>query len=179
MAYETSIGDWSKSMGMSRQAGHQAIKRCGIPVQDGKVDALVATTLYQARTRIRMKAPRDDAPRAQPESGAAGEDAKPSVKSESDAHDARRKKAEADKAELEALRMAGNLVPREAAERIVFEAFRTLRDAVFAANRGAAPMVVGLAEVREIQHQLDEASRSAFAGWEEGMQARLQELARP
>ena len=51
----SSIADWAKAMGMSRQAGYQAVERCHIPVTDGQVDPLVATTLYKARTRRRVK----------------------------------------------------------------------------------------------------------------------------
>ncbi|MDP3083443.1 MAG: hypothetical protein Q8N44_07105 [Rubrivivax sp.] len=92
-------------------------------------------------------------------------------------HRARRERAHADLAELRVSRAAGKAVDKESAESAVFEAFRTLRDAVFAANRSAAPLVLGLTEAREVQHVLDDAYREAFAGWEVRMQSRMNELA--
>lgn len=94
-------------------------------------------------------------------------------------HRARREAAEADMAELEAKRKAAQLMPVEPAERAVFDAFRELRDATFAAVRGAAPQVLGLTEVREVQHLLEDALRSAYADFEARVRHRLGEVAKP
>jgi hypothetical protein len=94
-------------------------------------------------------------------------------------HRARREAAEADKAELEAQRMAAQLMPVEPAERAVFDAFRELRDSTFAAMRGAAPQVLGLTEVREVQHLLEDALRGAYADFEARVRHRLGEVAKP
>jgi hypothetical protein len=94
-------------------------------------------------------------------------------------HDLRRKKADADTAELEAARKAGKLMAVEPAERAVFDAFRELRDAAFAAMRSAAPQVVGLTEVREVQHHLEDALRGAYDDFEARMRHRLAEARKP
>jgi len=51
------VADWAASVGISRQAGYQAVKRCGIPVTGGQVDAELASYLYESRTQMRAKAP--------------------------------------------------------------------------------------------------------------------------
>lgn len=94
-------------------------------------------------------------------------------------HRARREAAEADMAELEAKRKAAQLMPVEPAERAVFDAFRELRDATFAAIRSAAPQVLGLTEVREVQHHLEDALRGAYADFEARMRHRLGEVSKP
>ena len=51
------VTQWSHEMGISRQAGHKAVTRCGIPVEGGLVDSELATLLYKRRTRpqVRMR----------------------------------------------------------------------------------------------------------------------------
>ncbi len=49
---------WSTEMSISKQAGYLAVKRCGIPIVDGKVDADLATHLYRNRTRYRVNSAR-------------------------------------------------------------------------------------------------------------------------
>lgn len=93
------------------------------------------------------------------------------------AHRLRRMKAEADKAELIACKMAAALVDRNDAERTVFEAFHALRDACLAACRTCAPAAALLSDVREIQHVLEDGYRDAFSAFESAMSARVQEAA--
>lgn len=93
-------------------------------------------------------------------------------------HRARREKAEADMAVLEAEKLAGRLMAVEPAERATFDAFRELRDATFAAVRSSAPQLLGMTEVREIQHLLEDALRAAYVDFETRMRHRLQEIAR-
>lgn len=179
------VSEWAASLGMSRQAGHQAVKRCRIPLEGGKVDAGVATVLYQQRTRARARQNRAvgaDQPAVGatvPTSGAgapvgpeSGAGAAPTQLGYQDAR-TRREHAEAEMAELEAARQAGRLLEREPTERAVFEAFRTVRDAVFAACRSQAPLVIGLTEVREVTLLLEDGMRSAFADFESKMQHKL------
>jgi hypothetical protein len=54
MATTLTVREWAYSLGISKQAGHNAVKRCGIPVTGGKLDPEVATLLYRRRTRYRM-----------------------------------------------------------------------------------------------------------------------------
>jgi hypothetical protein len=103
------IPAWSAEMGMSRQAGHAAVKRCEIPVEDGLVDRDVATMLYKRRTRARANERRSGVAQTPP----AGDD---SVDSGSDDGDnywtsrARREQAEAELAELKLAEQRGLLV---------------------------------------------------------------------
>jgi hypothetical protein len=57
----TTIAAWGASEGISRQAAHLAVKRCGIPLQDGRLDPAVASALYRQRTRPRART-RDTGP---------------------------------------------------------------------------------------------------------------------
>ncbi len=181
MAADLTISAWAATVGISRQSAHEAIKRCSIPVVDGKVDPLVATTLYRARTRIRSNTRQAEAApsaAAAPSQDQASPPATPVGPTAAD-HDLRRKAAEADMAELEAKRKAAQLMPVEPAERAVFDAFRELRDATFAAMRSAAPQVLGLTEVREVQHHLEDALRGAYADFEARVRHRLGEVSKP
>lgn len=69
MVSTLTVKEWAQSQGMSKQSGYNAVKRCGIPLVEGKVDPDVATTLYRKRTRARTNerrpdaTPPDDAPR--------------------------------------------------------------------------------------------------------------------
>lgn len=51
------VTQWSHEIGISKQAGYKAVQRCGIPIEDGMVDAELATLLYKRRTRpqVRMR----------------------------------------------------------------------------------------------------------------------------
>lgn len=93
-------------------------------------------------------------------------------------HRARREKADADRAEIMALRERERTLLREPSERAVFDAFRGLRDAGFQAMRDVAPAVRDLTEVREIQLVLEEALRRAFLNFESAITKRLDDLAK-
>lgn len=98
--------EYARRRGVSRPAVSKAIKRCSIPLVNGKLDPLVADALWAARTDP------DQARRAlgqqrhsEPPAGA------PEVSIE--AWRRRREAAEAQRAELELRRAAGELVPRD------------------------------------------------------------------
>lgn len=179
------VAEWARSLGMSRQAGSQAVKRCKIPLEGGKVDPAVATVLYQQRTRARAKAsPATDTAPPGASSGAPAPAPAPTPPAPppDDGYQnarARRERAEAEEAELRVARAAGRQIDRERAESATFEAFRSLRDAVFAAGKSAARRTSGMNEVREVELAIEDELRQAFVGWEAAMRARLQELAKP
>jgi hypothetical protein len=186
-----SVAQWAESLGISRQAGHQAVKRCKIPLEGGRVDPAVASVLYQQRTRARAKAAKG-APGAEStvDGAAVAADAPkapaapptPPTPPSDDSYQsarARRERAEAEEAELRVARAAGRQIDRERAESATFEAFRSLRDAVFAAGKSAARRTLGMNEVREVELANEDELRQAFVGWEAAMRARLQELVRP
>jgi hypothetical protein len=185
-----SVAQWAESLGISRQAGHQAVKRCKIPLEGGRVDPAVANVLYQQRTRARAKAAKGapgaesavdgvavatDAPKAP--AAAPAPPPPPSDDSYQSAR-ARRERAEAEEAELRVARAAGRQIDRERAEAGAFEAFRELRDAVFAAGKSAARRTVGMNEVREVELVIEDEIRAAFEGWDARMAARLAEAGR-
>lgn len=80
---------------------------------------------------------------------------------------------EAMTAELNHKKAIGELVDKKAAERTVFDMFRTLRDHVFQAPQRAAARCMGVTDMREIERVIDEEVRKGFIGWEQKMQARL------
>lgn len=89
---------------------------------------------------------------------------------------ARRELAEAERAEILALRAKRSVILVEPAERAVFDAFRGLRDAGFAAMRSVAPQVVGMTDARQVQLELEGALRAAYEGFAKDMQRRLEVL---
>lgn len=101
------VSQWADSMGISKQAGYQAVRRCGIPIIEGKVDPDVATTLYRKYTRARTNERRRT---TQDGATAAGQPLMPVGDGDYWANRARREKAEADTAELKLAELRGELV---------------------------------------------------------------------
>lgn len=103
---------------MSRQAGYAAIRRCSIPVEDGKVDSDVATMLYRKRTRARANERRSGEnvmPLAREEAVDRGEGGEGNVHAAGRADDywasrSRREQAEAELAELKLAEQRAELV---------------------------------------------------------------------
>lgn len=84
-----------------------------------------------------------------------------------------RERAEAAMAELKLGKESGRLVERSAVELAVREAFGALRDRLLSMPREAAPGVVGMADVRQIELKLEEHMRKAFEGYEEQMRSKI------
>lgn len=100
---------------MSRQAGYAAVRRCGIPVNDGMLDADVATVLYRKRTRARANERRGGEPAVPPAATAAagGQGGGDDDRGGGDNYwtsRARREEAEAELAELKLAEQRGELV---------------------------------------------------------------------
>lgn len=49
------VAQWSESLGISRQAGHAAVRRLQIELVDGKLHGAKATAIYKAMTRQRVR----------------------------------------------------------------------------------------------------------------------------
>jgi hypothetical protein len=94
-------------MGISKQAGYNAVKRCGIPVSEGLVDPEIATALYKRRTRARVNAQRQNS--AESVAHAAPND-KAEHKVSYEEATRRRQVAEAELAERRLLEERGTLV---------------------------------------------------------------------
>lgn len=133
---ELTIPRWGATHGLSKAGSHKAVRRCGIPVVDGKVDPAVADVLYRERTRQRMKPARS----GESVTATASAGSTPAGVSYTEAR-RRREVAEATTAELRLAELAGTLVLREAVDRMLFLAARVMRDQMLAiAPRLAAPL---------------------------------------
>lgn len=103
-----SPAEYARRTGRTRAAVSKAIKRCAIPLVDGKLDPLVADTLWKARTDPLQQ------------QRALGQNARqPDARSSDDGENwyARRQRAEAQIAEIELQRLAGKLIEAEPAQR--------------------------------------------------------------
>lgn len=107
-----SPAEYARRTGRTRAAVSKAIKRCAIPLTDGKLDPLVADTLWRARTdpaqsqrALGQNLKREAAP-----------DPRASLPDDENWY-ARRQRAEAQIAEIELQRLAGKLVEAEPAQR--------------------------------------------------------------
>lgn len=146
------IAEWSKTIGISRQQGYEAVKRCEIPVTDGKVDASYATHLYNNGTRKRAGGKQGDAGIALIGSGV-GE------ASEYLAARARRESAEASIAEMKEAEMRGKYLVKSDVDAAFFEVARALRDGLTNCAKRLAADVASLStpdaceEVIEREHR--------------------------
>lgn len=173
---------YARHRGCDEKAVRKAVAAQRISTINGLIDPAVADIQWAQNTRARARPAKQPAPdQATPVAAAAPEapqqpvpPAPPAEPGYQD-HRARRELADAERAELETARMAGRLVDRERGERAVFEAFRELRDALFASTKSQARKVLGLTEIREIELALEDEVREAMAGWEARMRRRLQE----
>lgn len=172
------IAAYARHRGCDEKAVRKALKEGRITrAAPGRhcIDPTVADLQWAANTR-----PRADSGRRQPRAAAGGAGAagagagQPPAEGVASYHDSRamREAAEAQRAQLEVGRMAGQLIDRAEGERAAFDFFRALRDATENALRDAADRLVGLTDVREIEHILLDTQRAAFAAAE----ARMQQL---
>lgn len=157
----TTIAEWAKLVGISRQSGYAAVERCEIPVTDGKVDIEYATLLYQRHTRQRANGNRPDplANGAQPGTpagaGGAGGPESPARIPGYDSSRARREAAEAEKAELQLAELAGKFLLKSDVEAVAFEVARALRDGLSNSAGRIAAEVASLTTVEECEEVID------------------------
>jgi len=174
MAFSMTVSDYARHRGCDEKAVRKAIAEGRITAigegRERRIDPEVADIQWAKNTRARADSARPavvqplaqgSAPTVAP-GATAGEAPPPAAGGYTD-HRARREKAEADMAELEAQRQAGSLVRRDQAERAVIELFRVLRDSLLNANNTTALQVMGKTELREIKLILDDGYRAAFA----------------
>lgn len=179
MATTGSFTDYAKHIGASK-AYVSSLKKAGRLVirQEGKRDVvdfdlsdrLIRNTADMSRAKNGANA--NNAADRQPSAPLA-----PLVDAGVDAiyrkAQAQQRSFDAKRSELEYRKASGLVLEREPAERAVFDAFRNLRDATFAACRSAAPMVIGLTDTREVQAALEDAMRGAFEDFEKQMRTRI------
>lgn len=162
----TSIADWAKLVGISRQSAYEAVERCGIPVTDKKVDADYATHLYEKHTRKRANSSRPDplATPAQPSApagagGVGGTEPKSPAPAGYDTSRARREEAEAALAEIKLAEMAGKFLLKADVDAAVFEVARALRDGLTNCARRIAADVAPLVSADDCEAVIDREHR--------------------
>lgn len=169
------IADWAEQMGFSRQSGYDAVKRCNIPVQDGKVDAAVATLLYNQRTRQRANGQRQDGPDALGGSAAGGGAGVGAGKVPGyDSSRARREAAEAEAAELRLAEMAGKFLLKADVDATVFAVARSLRDGLTNCAQRIAADVAALSSAEECEVVIEREHRALLADLSQTLTDRLQ-----
>ncbi|WP_314435525.1 hypothetical protein [Massilia timonae] len=162
----TTIAEWAKLVGISRQSAYEAVTRCGIPVTDGKVDPDYATHLYQKHTRPRANAqrPASMANEAQPTlpAGAGGTESevKPAKVPGYDTSRARREAAEAAAAEIKLAEMSGQFLLKSDVDAAAFEVARALRDGLMNCARRIAADVAPLRTAEECEDVIDREHRA-------------------
>lgn len=170
----------ARELGVSRQAIHDLVERRVLSKDaDGLIDVEMAKIALLNRVRPSSKT-------AQALASAAAQASIPiTLEGQGEGRESgrgdnsfyaaktQREKAEARIAEMKLGEMAGQLLKRDTTERAVYDAFRSLRDHAFAAPQRAAPRLVGLHDVRQIEHAIAEELRRAFDGWEAKMTERL------
>ncbi len=175
----TTIAEWAKLVGISRQSAYDAVDRCGIPVTDGKVDPDYATHLYRKNTRQRANGNRPDplANGAQPSAaagaGGAGGPESPAKVPGYDSSRARREAAEATLAELKLAEQAGQFLVKSEVDAAVFEAARALRDGLVNCARRIAADVAGLTSADECEAVIEREHRLLLESLAHGFSEKL------
>ena len=158
----TTVAEWAKLVGISRQSAYEAVTRCEIPVTDGKLDPEYATHLYKKNTRQRANGSRPAplANGAQPgfSAGAGGAESVAKVPGY-DSSRARREAAEAALAEIKLAEQAGQFLLKSAVDSAVFEAARALRDGMMNCARRIAADVAPLQTAEECEEVIDREHR--------------------
>lgn len=162
----TTVAAWAKTLGISRQSAHEAVKRCGIPVVDKKIDADYATTLYKKNTRQRVNEnkhpptlPTSPAGRAGGTGRGYAED--PSVEIPAyDVSRARREAAEATKAEIQAAELADTFLDKADVDSCMFEVSRAMRDGLMNCARRIAADVASLTTADECEAVIEKEHRA-------------------
>lgn len=167
----TTIAEWAKAMNISRQQGYEAVKRCAIPVADGKLDPDVAAVLYHKHTRARANGKRaaNSAGAADGAGGAGGV----ATAAGYDNSRARREEAEAAIAEMKLAEMSGKYLVKSEVGAAVFEIARALRDGLTNAARRLAADVAGLASAEECEEVIDREHRALLASMTQSIAMKL------
>lgn len=177
----TTIAEWAETVGISRQSGYDAVKRCEIPVTDGKVDPEYATHLYRRNTRQRANGnrPASSAGGAQPAGaagvgGAGGAETLPKAPVPGyDSSRARREAAEAAKAELQLAEMAGKFLLKTDVEAAAYEVARSLRDGLNNSARRIAAEVAALTTSEECEEVIDREIAALLGSMSQSLSADL------
>lgn len=124
------VTQWATSLGISKQAGYLAVKRCGIDVVDGRVDPDIATVLYRRGTQPRARRVRPEEQAAAPDAQANAQQAPVAGKISYDEARRRREVAEAQISELREAELRGELVRKAVIERETASRLVALRESL-------------------------------------------------
>lgn len=175
----TTVAEWAKLVGISRQSAYDAVTRCGIPLVDGKLDPDYATHLYQKHTRPRANAQRpspmaNEAPASTPAgAGGAETEAKPAKVPGYDTSRARREAAEATAAEIKLAEMSGQFLLKADVDAAAFEAARALRDGLMNCARRIAADVAPLRTAEECEDVIEREMRALLESMAHAFSERL------
>lgn len=163
-----SLRAYARHRKCDEKAVRKAVAEGRISAIDGQIDPEVADIQWAKNTRARVDSTKQAVQISLPtgEDQASRKDGDQAPPDYQDSR-ARRERAEAEKAELEAAKMAKRLVDSESVQTAVFDAFRQLRDRLMTVPRRAAPSVLGMAEVRDIEMLMADEIRSAFEAFEQ------------
>lgn len=172
----TTIAEWAETVGISRQSAYDAVKRCEIPVTEGKVDPEYATHLYRKNTRQRANGnrPASLANGAQPvtPAGAGGAESASKVPGY-DTSRARREAAEAAKAELQLAELAGKFLLKSDVEAAAYEIARSLRDGLSNSARRIAAEVAALTTTEACEEVIDREIAALLGSMSQSLNADL------
>jgi len=167
----TTIAKWAESLGISRQQGYAAIKRCEIPVTDGQVDTEYATILYERHTRPRANGRRPASLAAVSPSPRGGESE--GRANTYDSSRARREAAEAALAEMKEANARGTYLIKADVEAIIYKIARALRDGMNNCSRRIGADVATISDADECEAIITREHRALLASMQHTLATEL------
>ncbi len=171
MPNTTTIAEWAKSLGISRQQGYAAVNRCSIPVVDGRLDPDVAGVLYQKHTRARANGKRGA--NSAGAADAAGASAGNALATGYDSSRARREEAEAAISEMRLAEMQGKYLVKAEVAAAVFAIARALRDGLTNSARRIAADVAGLSDAQACEEVIEREHRALMLSMVQSITVKL------
>lgn len=162
--HKLTVTQWAASLGISKQAGYQAVKRCGIPVVDGGVDPEIATVLYRRGTQPRARRSADQPLPPTPSVSSAPERPVVGLISYDEAR-RRREVAEAQIAELKEAELRGELVRKAAVERETASRLVSLRESLEVLADRLSALVAAESDPAACRRMLRDEHRNALAAF--------------
>lgn len=160
---------------MSRQAGYQAVKRCGIPVTDGKVDREYANMLYERHTRKRVHLQATGeaqasipTPASAPAPGAIVLPPSTTDEGEYSVNRARRERYEADLAQMKLQEQQGDLVRVVEVRAEIAKRVGQVRMNLLQIPARLSPLLANEADQAKVHALLDAEIRSVLANVTQG-----------
>jgi len=171
----TKIAAWAESIGISRQSAYDAVKRCAIPVDDGKIDPDVANVLYAKHTRARANGKNAAFPAgAGAKNGAKIPADAPAAGTGYDISRAAREAAEAEMAKMKLAEMQGKYLLKTEVADVIFEIARALRDGLTNSARRIAAEVASVMSAEECEVVIDRENRALLETMTHSLEAKLQ-----